>query len=413
MSLRPPLRICAFLSLVLLAACGGGGGSSTGASSPSSNGASETATPGTPASTAEPATPASTTTTPTPVTLATATAMLDGTTLGTANWAAGSTATGGVGQAVGTLNCATPGDTYTYAHLSIYYNGQPLTIPASIGRVEPTIAAQTGCVYPVHTDDGSGKIRIDATNTAASYTLGQFFAVWGEPLTASNVAGLSGTPTTYINDGGVLTPYTGDLASINLTAHREITIAINSPLTQVPTYTWTDPPPFATTSPIVLLYGGVVGNAFWPNGSTATGGTGAPVDDIVCAAGMTETYHVHAHLAIYRDGQMLALPAHIGLPASCNYEMHTHDNTGIIHIETPNLKQFTLGKFFDIWGETLSSTDVAGVTGTVVAYINENGDVRRYTGDLRDIELTSHRDITLQIGTDIPSLPTYNWYEPK
>jgi hypothetical protein len=56
---------------------------------------------------------------------------------------------------------------------------------------------------------------------------------------------------------------------------------------------------------------------------------------------------------------------------------------------------------------------VAGVTGNVVAYINDNGDSRRYMGDLRNIELTSLRAITLQIGTPISTLATYSWYEPQ
>jgi hypothetical protein len=129
---------------------------------------------------------------------------------------------------------------------------------------------------------------------------------------------------------------------------------------------------------------------------------------------MAETYHVHAHVAIVNNGQWLAMPKNIGLMPSCNYEMHTHDQTGIIHIETPSLKTFTLGQFFDIWGQPLSTTNVAGITGNVVVYINDNGDARRYMGDPRNIVLTSHRDITLQIGTPaVSSLATYSWYEAQ
>jgi hypothetical protein len=52
--------------------------------------------------------------------------------------------------------------------------------------------------------------------------------------------------------------------------------------------------------------------------------------------------------------------------------------------------------------------------GPVVAYINDNGDVRRWMGPLTDIELTSHRSVTLQVGTTpISTLATYNWDEPK
>ncbi|MBN3756633.1 hypothetical protein G3N95_27105 [Paraburkholderia sp. Tr-20389] len=301
---------------------------------------------------------------------------------------------------------------YTYSHVAIYLNGRALALPTNIGAVAPTLAAQTGCAYPVHTDDESGKIRMDAS-TGASYTLGQFFAIWGQPLTSSNVAGLTGMPITiYVNNGGQLSKYTGDPANLVLPPHGEVSIQIGTPLGQIPTFTWTDPPSFDPNQ-TVLSFGGTVGTVHWQDGSTSSGGTGADVDGLVCASGMAETYHVHAHLAIINNGQWLALPQNIGILSQCNYEMHTHDHTGIIHIETPNVKTFTLGQFFDIWGQTLSKTNVAGVTGTVVAYVNDNGDVRRYEGDPRDIELISHRDITLQIGSQVNTLATYSWYEPQ
>ncbi|WP_204117407.1 hypothetical protein [Paraburkholderia sp. C35] len=381
-------RIVSVGAILMLASCGGGGGGGSGASPGSAS-----------ANSSQP-------------TLANATALNDGAKVGDDNWPAGSTQSGGTGQAVSGLNCATRGNVYTYSHLSIFLNGRALALPSDIGTVAPTMAAQTGCAYPVHTDDESGKIRMDATSNA-SYTLGQFFAVWGQPLSTTNVAGLTGMPITiYVNNGGQLTKYTGDPASLVLPAHGEVSIQIGTPLGQIPTFSWTDPPSFDPNQ-TVLAYGGTVGTGHWQNGNTSTGGTGADVDGLICASGMSELYHVHAHLAIVSDGQWLALPANVGILSQCNYEMHTHDSTGIIHIETPNVKTFTLGQFFDIWGQTLSSTNVAGVQGNVVAYINDNGDVRRYDGDLRSIELISHRDITLEVGKQMPTLPTYSWYEPQ
>lgn len=386
--------------VLALAGCGGGGGGggSTPVGSSSSAGGSSTSTP-----TSSAASP----------TLAAATAVVDGTTLGAENWPAGSTSTGGIGAAVSGLNCAVPGNTYAYAHLSIYMNGTLVALPANIGTVQPTLAAPKGCVYPLNTADETGKIRMDTTS-GATYTLGQFFAIWGEPLSANNVAGLqASTVTAYVNDGGTLTKYTGDLASLVLPANGEVTIMLGTPLAQIPTYTWTDPPPF-DPNPITLQYGGVVGTPYWPDGSTSTGGTGSTLDGITCAPGMAVNYHVHAHLAIVYNGQWLALPQQIGITSQCNYEMHTHDKTGIIHIEAPSLRTFTLGNFFDIWGQPLTNTNVAGLTGDVVAYINDNGEARRYMGDPRAIAMTSHRDVTLQIGTPaVTSLATYSWYEPQ
>lgn len=397
--------IASAAALAVLAGCGGGGSGSNSGTTSSSAPATGASSPSAASSPSGASTPAANTT----PTLAAATPVIDGATLGAAQWPAGSP-TGGTGQAVGALTCAPAGPSYTYSHLSIYQNGKQLALPANIGTVDSSLALQKGCVYPVHTDDASGKIRIDSS-TNTQYTLGQFFSVWGQPLSSSNVAGITGTVTAWVNTGGALTKYTGDLSSLVLPRNGEVTLEVGTPLTQIPTYTWTDPPPF-NTNPITLVYGGVVGASAWPDGPTAAG-NGATVDGVVCAAGMTETFHVHSHLAIFNNGQQLALPKSIGLPGSCNYELHTHDNTGIIHIETPNDKRFTLGQFFDIWGQPLTTTNVAGFQGNVVVYINDNGDVRRYMGDPRDIALDSLRDITLQIGTPVTSLPTYSWYEPQ
>jgi hypothetical protein len=385
-------------ALVMLAACGGGGGGSDNGNGSSSAGSSPGDTSGNP--------PSSTSTTPT---LAAATAVVDGTTLGAAQWSDTPTSTG---QPVNGLNCTVAGNKYSYAHLSIYQNGKQLALPANVGYVKPTMALQTGCVYPVHTVDASGKIRMDVTSTT-SYTLGQFFAVWGQPLSTTNVAGLTGNVTAWVNNGGTLQQYTGDLASLSLTQHAEVTLVVGTPPAQIATYAWTDPPPF-TSAVSTLVFGGVLGTAYWPNGMTATGGNGSQVDGVICGAGMAETFHVHSHVAIFNNGQWLQFPQQVGILPQCNYELHTHDNTGIIHIETPNMKDFTLGEFFDIWGMPLSSTNVAGITSNnIVIYINDNGDVRRYTGDPRAIPLTSLRDITFQIGSPIATLPTYSWYEPK
>jgi hypothetical protein len=386
-------------AIVLLASCGGGGGGDSNAS---------TSAPSTGSGDTGASTPATTNTTPT---LAAATPVLDGTAIGASQWNDGSTASGGTGQAVNGLNCTVAGNKYSYSHLSIYLNGKQVALPANIGTVAATMALQTGCVYPVHTVDASGKIRMDVTSNP-TYTLGQFFAVWGQPLTTTNVAGLTGNVTAWVNTGGTLERYTGDLASLPLSQHGEVTLVIGTPPAQIATYTWTDPPPFTSTIS-TLSYGGVLGTLYWPDGNTASGGNGSPVDGVVCGAGMAETFHVHSHVAIFKDGQWLAFPKLVGILPQCNYETHTHDNTGIIHIETPNLKTFTLGEVFDIWGMPLSSTNVAGITGNIAIYINDNGDVRRYMGDPRNIVLTSLRDITFQIGSTLPTLPTYSWYEPK
>jgi hypothetical protein len=125
---------------------------------------------------------------------------------------------------------------------------------------------------------------------------------------------------------------------------------------------------------------------------------------------MAETYHVHAHLAIIKDGNMLAVPAYIGLP-SCTYLTHTHDATGVIHVEADSYRLLTLGQFFQVWGEPLTSANIAGLTGeTVRVFVNDDTSlVELPESEWAGIELKAHRSITIVVGEAPATIPTYVW----
>ncbi len=150
-----------------------------------------------------------------------------------------------------------------------------------------------------------------------------------------------------------------------------------------------------------------LGTAQWAAGSTSTGGNGLSTGGVNCLT--NESYHIHAHLTILRDGAALMIPAQIGLQG-CAYELHTHDGSGIIHIETNTSKQFTLGQFFAVWGQPLSDTNVAGITGQPISvYLTDDKTLTKYTGQLSDIPLTAHRDVTIVIGTVAKQIASYAW----
>jgi hypothetical protein len=140
---------------------------------------------------------------------------------------------------------------------------------------------------------------------------------------------------------------------------------------------------------------------------------GATVDGIACQTSEQAAYHIHAHLAIFDSGSAHAVPAGIGIPGpqqvvggfveggKCLYWLHTHDATGIIHIESPVRRVYTLGQFFDLWGKPLSSTQVGSTSGTVTAFVNG----KRFGGDPRSIKLTPHAVIQLDVGTAVPPRP--------
>ncbi len=84
-------------------------------------------------------------------------------------------------------------------------------------------------------------LHVEAS-AAGLFTLGEMFAIWGQPLSYTDIAGLSGVPVVvYITDNGVTTEYSGDLSSIELLSHREITIQVGTPITEIPSYTWVGP----------------------------------------------------------------------------------------------------------------------------------------------------------------------------
>lgn len=145
-------------------------------------------------------------------------------------------------------------------------------------------------------------------------------------------------------------------------------------------------------------------------GDTTAGGQGQDVDGIKCEAGEQLTYHVHAHLYILVDGkpeqvwQQIGIPGGGGLFPKCFYWLHTHDTTGVIHIEAPSPRVFTLGEFFDIWGEPLNRSDVANfaVPGDQLTVFVGG---KQYSGDPTGIELASHTQVVIEIGTVVQPPP--------
>jgi hypothetical protein len=49
---------------------------------------------------------------------------------------------------------------------------------------------------------------------------------------------------------------------------------------------------------------------------------------------------------------------------------------------------------------------------SIVVFINDSlssSGPQLYSGDIREVEFADHREITIQIGTALPELQTYDW----
>jgi hypothetical protein len=126
-----------------------------------------------------------------------------------------------------------------------------------------------------------------------------------------------------------------------------------------------------------------------------------PIDNIKCEGMEGAVVHIHQHIQLFDRGRNIEVPAQIGIPpgANCLYWVHTHTNDGLIHNESPNRRVFTLGNFFDVWGQELSwyvAGPVHAVAGhKLVIQVNGHG----YKGkDPRNIPLTNHEEIVIQSG---------------
>ena len=145
---------------------------------------------------------------------------------------------------------------------------------------------------------------------------------------------------------------------------------------------------------------------------TSAGATGSTVDGIGCNTTEQTVFHIHAHLTIFVNGSPRQVAAGIGIPGArsqsgpggtfitggtCLYWLHTHAADGIIHIESPVHRTYTLGQVFDEWGQPLGPGQVGPARGHVTALYN--GQV--YQGNPRDIPLTAHAQVQLEVGTPL------------
>jgi hypothetical protein len=118
--------------------------------------------------------------------------------------------------------------------------------------------------------------------------------------------------------------------------------------------------------------------------------------------GGQEKFHIHTLLHIYVDGLLRPLAANIGLDSAKGLEssMHTHDATGIIHMEAPHAFNYTLGDFFSVWGVKLGPAQVGGLKGA-------GGDRLHFYLNGKPLRnpaaLVLHKDDSIVIGYGPPS----------
>ena len=124
--------------------------------------------------------------------------------------------------------------------------------------------------------------------------------------------------------------------------------------------------------------------------------------------------HTHQHLDMVIRGRGYAIPAGIGIDFHERFisPLHTHDFAGIMHVESPTIRKFTLGQFFDVWGLRFSATCLGGycAKGKERVWVFVNG--KRWLGNPRQIALKQHQEIVVAYGTFASIPKPIPWFYP-
>jgi hypothetical protein len=122
------------------------------------------------------------------------------------------------GSPIGDIQCEAQEEVALHIHagLAIVLDGKRVTIPANVG-----INVDQQCLYWLHTHVDKGVIHVESPTTQEQFTLGQFFQVWGFPLSQAQVLDFHGALRAWVNGK----PFSGDPATIPLRDLETIVIS--------------------------------------------------------------------------------------------------------------------------------------------------------------------------------------------
>jgi hypothetical protein len=137
------------------------------------------------------------------------------------------------------------------------------------------------------------------------------------------------------------------------------------------------------------------------------------IGGLACRAGGAQRYG--AHVELFSRRRVIAIPAGIGVAppqrrdgayvrgGRCSYPLRTVEPTGVIELTSGPTR--TLGDFFAVWGQPVSTARLLSFRGPVLAFV----DGRAWTGDPRTIPLGRHAQIVLEVGGALPPHRVYRF----
>ncbi|MBY8876750.1 hypothetical protein [Actinacidiphila acidipaludis] len=127
-----------------------------------------------------------------------------------------------------------------------------------------------------------------------------------------------------------------------------------------------------------------------------------------------QVLHIHSHLDVFVDGKQVTVPAEIGIDLVKQQisPLHTHDTSGVVHIESPVKADFTLGEFMTEWNVPITKDSLGTLKtgGGKELHVYING--KEQAGDPAALKLAAHDEIAIVYGsssTKVQVPTSYNW----
>lgn len=110
------------------------------------------------------------------------------------------------------------------------------------------------------------------------------------------------------------------------------------------------------------------------------------------------TVHYHAHLDVLINGTAVTVPSGLGITHDRISPLHTHDRSGLLHVESATKRIYTLGQLFTEWGVRLTNECLGGYCnhGNIALQVYVHG--KPFAGDPRQLRLKSHQEIAVVYG---------------
>jgi len=114
--------------------------------------------------------------------------------------------------------------------------------------------------------------------------------------------------------------------------------------------------------------------------------------------------HIHQHLDVFVNGKKVQVPALIGIDSSAGFltELHTHDTSGVVHVESATNRNYVLGQFFGEWGVKLTQNCLGQYCGSLKWWVNG----KRMVGNPAQLILKAHQEIVIATGKQPFSIPS-------